>query len=405
MRRYTKEEMENLDRIALIERRNFRHGKMSAVREAWWRHSPPRWAWLNEPVGTGEERAIAFLAELDEYYGKHGKYPSVSSKYPRERQLNFWRNSMRDSYAGGDKANCWYPSLLEGRTEHLPDDWYKRVDYEAGHLVNIKQIDAFYGEHDRYPTSADNQYLALWLSNFRERCKTKGVYERVKSHKSQHLPNDWYKIKDLEQVALNKVEQLDAFYGEYGVYPGQREQGKRGEMGLWLQRIRKSYVDRNRTLKQAGSVFYLIYAEYKTKHMPADWYIRTNYEQKSMEALLRLDKWYGENERYPNKEKRGEEGVLGRWLTTKRHHYLIYTGEGKSYANSKGGDIFYESLLQLEPKHLPQNWYLRRDKEGEALEKIKAIDEFYGEHGRYPSATRTRVELRSVEGNLAAYLS
>lgn len=404
--KFTEKEKKHLDEQARCGRREYqlyKEGKPSTwggPKEKFFKKTPQRWAWLNKPKLTGEKAALEKMMELDAFYGKHGKYPS---KYPssnsedlEESKLYNWMHSRRYDY---EKAGL-YPSLVAYKVQHLPKDWYLKIDVVAKHLARVKELDAFYGKQGRFPNSKLDgaQGLSSWLQNFRTRVTRSGIPKEIARYKAKHLPKNWFSFKDREAIALARLASLDLWYKKHGKWPSQRGEGEEADLGLCLQRMRKAWVDKDVESRQCGSVFYPSFLEYTPKHMPTNWYTRTDFAQLAVDTLAVLDAWYGKHKSYPSKDRKAgfskEEQALAAWLIGARRSYLHSIGEPTS---KERGNKWYPELLAYKVRHLPEDWYLRPDKRAEAFIMLKAVDAWYGEHGKYPRASKDPKRAREFE--------
>jgi len=395
-KRFSKEERERLDAYAIHERIEYRYRNLlrgsgrwarasswNAAKERWWRRTPERWAWLNEPnlrerenihsnaecpdclrwFKTSEEAACWFCEKygVPEFpnrlryeslrqgvslrsIGRISKveWRTVRMAYIGERVPHLKTRTRLLGALGLPKSKMGW--LFPSKREHGPVDYPYLVERQ---VAKLKALDAFMLKHGRMPTtitgtSKKEQDLARFLSVVRS--GRQRIYPRCAKLKLKSLPADWYVKKDAFASCIERqlevLKEVDAFVLKHGREPRPKGSKRERWLCIWLRRMRNKSKNR----------LFAANKEYKVRGLVKDWWMTNISVTLALKILREIADFYIENKRYPQaclaKDRTKNERRLGAFVIKHRCAY------------GRAGKLKVAELQKARIKGLPRNWYL-----------------------------------------------
>ncbi len=243
MSRYTKEQREKLDQIAYQERNAYRRylrgGTQNAcpiigTREAWWRKTPERWAWLNE------ERYWLPLFQLK----KEIKASDIHSPRQYNKVQKRHRNWPSAPYGFYDEWVSW-PNLF-GRAEpiYLTLPQLKK-EVKTFNTNSVEQYNKVQKRHRNWP-SAPDKFYDEWVSWHDLFGRTKIIYLTLpklrKAVKASNIHHHGQYLK-AQKKHRNWPSTPDRFYDEWVSWPNLF--GRAKIVYLTLHQLRKAVKTSN----------------------------------------------------------------------------------------------------------------------------------------------------------------
>ena len=207
----------------------------------------------------------------------------------------------------------------------------------------FKELDKFYEKNGRYPKTNEGS-IGHWLNDIKVKARQGKASDYILSELEKRGINLDFKIKSTKE----RFKELDKFYEEDGRYPKERD----GSIGEW-------FIDIKVKARQGKASDYIL-SELEKRNINLN-IIRTSIRGRSIEEWFKeLDKFYEENDRYPNTN----DGSIGSWL--KKIKVKARQGKASDYI-----------LSELEKRNISIISLIIDD-------KLIELDKFYKENGRYP---------------------
>jgi len=271
--------------------------------------------------------------ELDKFYEENGRYPKK-----RDGSIGEWFIDIKVKARQG-KASDYILSELEKRNINLNTIYAKAKSMEEW----FKELDKFYEENGRYPNTKDKS-MGNWFKDIKVKARQGKASDYILSELEKRGINFSSKCKSIEEW----FKELDKFYEEDGRYPKERD----GSIGEWFKNIKVK--------ARQGKASDYILSELEKRNINLN-IIRTSIRGRSIEEWFKeLDKFYEENDRYPNTN----DGSIGSWL--KKIKVKARQGKASDYI-----------LSELEKRNISIISLIIDD-------KLIELDKFYKENGRYP---------------------
>ena len=196
------------------------------------------------------------LTACDEFYQKHKKVPSTTSKDKEEKKLGKWIVHQRENYKNRNKTNAKRKPTQERIDACEAYEWWVwEVDNDKIWYDTLKACDGFYQSKQRFPShhskNKEEKTLGAWIGTQRADYKKKNknmTQERIQACEKHEW---WVWEVDNDGPWYDTLKACDGFYKSKQKFPsGMSKEKEEKKLGNWINLQRQNYKKESKRMTQ-----------------------------------------------------------------------------------------------------------------------------------------------------------